>query len=58
LLAYLTDGKGEMRVTLNVLNSLIEQHQEKVIPGKDICITNFKIAHKPIMIMEKLNVSF
>jgi hypothetical protein len=47
-----------MIVTLNVCNSFIEQCQEKFIPGKGIRITNFKIAHKPIMIMEKLNVYF
>ena len=42
----LTDVKGEMTVTLNVYSSFIKQNQEKLIPGKSICITNFKIAPK------------
>jgi hypothetical protein len=56
LRADLTDVKGEMTVTLNVCTNFIEQHQAKLLPGKAIHITNFKIAPKPITIMAKLNV--
>jgi hypothetical protein len=35
-----------MEVTLNVCNSFIEQHQEKLLHGKSIRITNFKVAPK------------
>ena len=47
-----------MIVTLNVHANLIEQHQGKLLLGKDICITNFKIAPKTIMTMENLNVFY
>jgi hypothetical protein len=46
LRAYLTNAKGEMTITLIVHSNFIEQHQAKLIPGKSIRITNFKIAPK------------
>ena len=46
LCAYLTYAKGEMEVTLNFRTSFIEQHQAKLLPGKAICITNFKVTPK------------
>lgn len=46
LRADLTDAKGDMRITLNVRGNLIEQHEEKLLPGKAICVRDFKIAAK------------
>ena len=42
----MTDAKGEITITLNVLGDLINQHQQKLLPGKGVSITNFKIAAK------------
>lgn len=46
LQADLTDAKGEITITLNVHGDLINQHQQKLLPGKGVSITNFKIAAK------------
>jgi len=46
LRAYLIDAKGEMTITLNFYVDLIKQHQAKLLLGKGICITNFKITSK------------
>ena len=42
----LTDAKGEMTITLNLRGNLIKQHEEKLLPGKAICVKDFKIAAK------------
>ena len=42
----LTDEKGYMTVTLNVGNNFIKEHEEKLLPGKSVCITNFSVAAK------------
>ena len=46
LRADLTDTKGELTITLNIRGNLIKQHEEKIVPGKAICIKNFKIVAK------------
>ena len=46
LQADLTDAKGEITITLNVRGDLINQHQQKLLLGKGVSITDFKIAAK------------
>ncbi|KAH9322788.1 hypothetical protein KI387_017427, partial [Taxus chinensis] len=42
----LTDEKAELTVTLNVAHKFIPMHEDKVVAGKGIQITNFSIAPK------------
>jgi hypothetical protein len=42
----MTDENGMMTVTLTVPAHLIERHEQKIIPGAGISITNFKILPK------------
>ena len=46
LRANLTDAKGIMTITLSIPTELIEQHGQKISPGKAISITNFKVLPK------------
>ncbi len=46
LRADLTDVKGELTITLNIRCNLIKRHEEKIVPGKAICIKDFKIVAK------------
>ncbi|KAH9295182.1 hypothetical protein KI387_038770, partial [Taxus chinensis] len=46
LRADLTDEKAELTVTLNVAHKFIPMHEDKVVAGKGIQITNFSIAPK------------
>ena len=42
----LIDAKGDMTITLNICGNLIKQHEEKLLPGKSICVKDFKIVAK------------
>ncbi|XP_057822077.1 uncharacterized protein LOC131034564 [Cryptomeria japonica] len=46
LRADLTDLKAEMTITLNVPSNLVQQYENKIIPGSGISITGFQIAAK------------
>ena len=46
LRADLTDAEGIMTITLSIPTELIQEHEEKISPGKEISITNFKILPK------------
>jgi hypothetical protein len=46
LRADMTDENGMMTVTLTVPAHLIQRHEEKILPGSGISITNFKILPK------------
>ena len=46
LRADLTYAEGIMTITLYIPTELIQEHEEKISPGKAISITNFKILPK------------
>ena len=48
LRADLTDEKGMLTITLSIPAHLIEQHEHKIIQGRSISITNFRILPKTI----------
>ena len=42
----LTDFKGEMTITLNVTENLIQEYKNKIVPGTSIIVSRFQIGHK------------
>lgn len=42
----MTGAKGELTITLNLCGNLINEHEQKGLLGRGICITNFIIGEK------------
>lgn len=48
LRADLTDAQGMMTITLSVPAHLVERHEQKILQGNSISITNFRILPKTV----------